>query len=502
VAFGNAEQDELISIADPTISSGTASTAERPLVFDTGAKDSIPPKLFWISVSVAFLSANTPPQVINAICVRLMQLFGYGSGELRKLEQTADTFVNNVLLPVEEALFLACLFVVGYPVIKSLPKATEIVRTANVRRIVGFAVSLAIGLSILVFPYSYPSGLNSHASGVAGLGRDFARMSGALFQELDPMVHKRMLKPALAHFMHSHGYIAYYLFSLVLTFVLICLIVAFIESRFPPGATAGHDRPLTYSGVRWLAYLSFLTSSFMMVDFLWPGYSDNLSYILMLLIVLLPMSPQCRLATVALSVLNHDGIALALIPLILFAFPRKEKLRSLIVIGIFYGIMIASFGFSLVSWFQAQGSLDPSGTVWARMAQHPGLFLAGLFFTYKVFWLLLIPITLMLWRTKNRATLSLLLSMTLFPVALTTFGWDTTRVAGFGWLGMALAFGLLLKESLRLPRMYQYSAITLLCINLLIPSYNVVTYYDDSLSAYPYRGLYSLIDSAVRQVWL
>ena len=325
-------------------------------------------------------------------------------------------------------------------------------------------------------------------------------MSAAPVQELNPLLHKRMLKPALAHFLHLHGYISYYVFSLLLTFVLIFLIVTFIETRFPPGGTARRDQPLMYSGVRWLSYLSLFTSSFVMVDFQWPGYSDSLSYILMLLIVLLPMSPQCRLAAVALCVLNHEGVALALIPLILFAFPREERLRSLMPIGIFYGIMVASYGFSLMSWFQAQGSVLTSGSVWATMAEEPGLFLAGLFFTYKVFWLLLVPITFMLWRTKNRPILIVLVAMTLFPVALTTFGWDTTRVAGFGWLGMVIAFGLFFKKSHRFPRMYQYSVIALICINLLIPSYNVVTFYRDSLSAYPYRGLYGIIDSLFRKI--
>lgn len=90
--------------------------------------------------------------------------------------------------------------------------------------------------------------------------------------------------------------------------------------------------------------------------------------------------------------------------------------------------------------------------------------------------------------------------ITIFPVALTLFAWDTTRVAGFGWLGLIMALGLFLKEQLQLPRGYRYAVVALVCINLLIPSYNVVIYYKDSLSPYPYPGFYKLLDSVARHI--
>ena len=88
-----------------------------------------------------------------------------------------------------------------------------------------------------------------------------------------------------------------------------------------------------------------------------------------------------------------------------------------------------------------------------------------------------------------------------FPVFLTLFAWDTTRVAGFGWMGLLMALGLFLKEQSRLPRGYRSTLVSLVFINLLIPSYNVVIYYKDSLSSYPYPGLYKFFDSLVRHMW-
>ena len=60
-------------------------------------------------------------------------------------------------------------------------------------------------------------------------------MSVAPFQEGDPLYYKRLLKPAIAHFVHLDGYVLYYLFSLICTYILIFLTVAFLESKFLGG---------------------------------------------------------------------------------------------------------------------------------------------------------------------------------------------------------------------------------------------------------------------------
>ncbi len=121
------------------------------------------------------------------------------------------------------------------------------------------------------------------------------------------------------------------------------------------------------------------------------------------------------------------------------------------VIGIFYGFMLASHGFSLLTWFQGQGAVLVTGSVWARVIQEPNIFLAGVFFTYKMFWILLLLVIWMLRSRYNRLTLMGVGIITGFPVFLTLFAWDTTRVAGFGWMGLLMALGLFLKEQSRLP---------------------------------------------------
>jgi hypothetical protein len=85
------------------------------------------------------------------------------------------------------------------------------------------------------------------------------------------------------------------------------------------------------------------------------------------------------------------------------------------------------------------------------------------------------------------------------PVALTLVAWDTTRVAGFGWIGVVIGLAALFEETPALANGYQKAVAGLAAVNLAIPSYNVVLYYSDTLT-YPYPGLYRLIDSLIRAV--
>jgi hypothetical protein len=422
-------------------------------------------KWLWISISIAFLIANVSPPLIKGTFKAILQLTigGTAIGTSDRLEYIAEAMTSTVFIPLEELLFVLCLAVMAFPIVRCIVRFKEFWRALPIRRILSFSVLLFVVLSVLVLPYSYPGGLNSHVSGLSGLGPSFANMSRQPFQELD-------------------------------------LLVTLFETKFLPEPTRG-DTLFAKPFWRWLTYLSLMTSSFVLVDFQWPGYSDHLSYILMALIVLLPLSFQARIAVVSLAVLNHEGIALALIPFILLAFPRKEQLRSLSPLVIFYGMMIGAAGFNLFSWFQDQGAvLRNDESVWAVAVSEPGLYLSGLLFTYKLFWPLLAIFIALLWRKTDRITLLGLAAVSIFPIALTLVAWDTTRVAGFGWLGIVIVLGLFLKGSWGFSKACQYSVMALICVNLFIPTYNVLTFYRDSMDSYPYPGIYMFLDGVIRQI--
>jgi hypothetical protein len=467
-------------------------------------KKVLPQKLFWIAVLSAFVIANMPPAKISAALLRVLEVLPYNlAGDLLPLsadmQSASGQITRHVFVPLKELLFLLALLAITYPIVRCVWKSRHFWRRLGGKQTVLPALILFFLLSLLVSPYSYPRGLHSHPSGLAGNGQIFGEMSVAPFLESDPMFYKRLLAPAIAHFVHLDGYVPYYFFSLFCTYILILLTVAFSEARWLP-ATRGVDHLQSPKpAFRWLVYLSAMTSSFILTDFQWPGYSDHLSFVLVLVMATIPMTSQARLATLALCVVNHDGIALALVPVILCCFPKKERVTALLGLGLFYGIVAASYGFSLHNGLQAQQTVSDSGagSVWDAALQDPGFFVASLFFTYKLLWVVPAFAVAMLWHRKDMTTSTAIVTITFFPVFLTLIAWDTTRVAGFGWLGLLIALSVLLQECRRQPKAY-YALLALSSANLVIPSYNVVLAFKDSFSTYPYRGLYKVIDSTAR----
>ena len=465
----------------------------------------LPPRLFWIAVLSAFVIANAPPARISAALLGVLEVLPYTSA--RDLlppggdpQRASGQITRHVFVPLKELLFLLSLLVITYPLIRCVCKSHDFWRRLGNKQTVLPALILFSLLSLLVFPYSYPDGLHSHPSGLAGNGQIFGQMSVAPFLESDPMFYKRLLAPAIAHFVHLDGYVLYYFFSLFCTYILILLTVAFLEARWLSSKNGKDHLQSPKLALRWLIYLSAMTSSFILTDFQWPGYSDHLSFILVLLMATIPMTSQARLATLALCVVNHDGIALALIPVVLFCFPKNERVTALLGVGLFYGIVAASYGFSLQNGLQAQQTVSDSGagSVWDAALQDPGFFVASLFFTYKLLWIVPAFAVAMLWSRKDITTSTAVVTITFFPVLLTLIAWDTTRVAGFGWLGLLIALGILMQECTRRPKLYHYALLALTSANLLIPSYNVVLGLKDSFSKYPYPGLYREIDSTAR----
>ena len=479
--------------------------AHRILFRTLEDKEVLPQRLFWTAVFTAFVVANAPAAKISATVFKVLQVVPRTFSEILlslspDMQRASQQITGHVFVPLKELLFLISLIIIAYPIKHCAFESSELWRRMGSKQIVLPAVILFLGLSFLVFPYSYPGGLHAHPSGLAGMGEWFGQMSIAPFQENNPMISKRLLKPAVAHFVHLDGYLRYYFFSLICTFILIFLMVAILEIRLLP-ATNGEERLQSPSAaVKWLIYLSVTTSSFMLTDFQWPGYSDQLSFILLLLMGIVPMTPQARLATLALCLVNHDGIALAFAPVILCCFPKTERITAFLEVGLFYVIVAASYGFSVHRGLQVQQTVSDSGSglVWEAALGDPVFFLASLFFTYKLLWIVPALAVAMAWNQKDRATLTSIVGITLFPVLLTLIAWDTTRVAGFGWLGLLIALGVLMREWSRQPKVYHYALLALTSANLLIPSYNVVLGFKDSFSKYPYPGFYMLIDSTAR----
>ena len=462
----------------------------------------IPRKFFWTAVFAAFVIVNAHPATIWNLLFVLLRLVPESmivhlNAQDKDPYEISKAIASLVVFPIKEFLFFLCLSVLAAPFVRSIYRSRSSWSGPVLKKATLSALCFFAALSILTLPYSYPYGLNSHPSGLSGVGVAYARMSLAPFTEHFHLIFKRVLKPALAHFVQLDGFVLYYLFSLICTYCLIFLTLAFLESK-----TAGEKTTQFYcsgSKTKWFLYFSLMSSIFILGDFQWPGYSDDLSFMLVLLMAILPMTAQARLAGIALCLINHEGIALALAPVVLFCFPKKERITALAAMALYFATVAVGYGFDAEQAFQGQGTVVSTESVWQVAMERPAMFLAGLFFSFKLLWLTFPFALRILWKQKENMTLLAVVAMTLFPISLTFLAWDTTRVGGFGWFGMLIAIGILIKESPSRPITYRYAFLILMWVNVLIPTYNVVIFYQNSLSKYPYPGLYMLIDFAARR---
>jgi hypothetical protein len=462
--------------------------------------DIIPHKYFWAAIVTVFVVANTPVDRIYQWIFTIIQNLPIKNIEtyLNKYdnEVTKALISNHLIISIKGFLFFIAFLAIAYPIFDSIRRSGSFWHQLGIKRIAVASVYFFLALSLLVFPYSYPYGLLSHPSGLSSLGVSYGKMSLSPFGEANELVSRRLLKPAIAYFIQMQGYILYYLFSLICIYILIFMTLVFLESKILSKHRLGENKPIIYTRKFWV-YLSVMTSSYIMVSFQWPGYAENISFILILLAACVPMSRQARLGIVALCMVNHDGSAFALIPIIIFCFPKKEIFSALLVVVLFHGIWFISHGLNLQQGLESHLVMGKNSN-WVFLTRNPLLAVAGAFFTYKLLWCLLLYAVQRLWSDREHETALAIVSITGFSLIIILVAWDTTRLVGFGFLGMLIALVVVANEYIPLVKSQRQILLGIVCANIILPSYNVVLDLPESLTKYPYPGIYKAIAEIVQ----
>ena len=398
----------------------------------------------------------------------------------------------------EKFLFFLGFWILTIPVILSVAKARPVWGGWSLSKKFVSTLGFFVLLSLLIFPYPYPQGLWADPSGLSGFGREYGRMSLGLF---DPGIHggvkRRILAPALAHCLQFNGLTLYYLFSMLCVYVLIFMTLVFLDSKTSHGGGAAQSPG---PALKFLLYASVMTTSYLSVSRQWPGYPEQVGFILILLMASLPMGSQARLALVALVLLTHDALAFVLAPLILFAFPAEERKAAFVVIALFFVLWLASYKFDYAAGFSAHLQRDAVAP-WRVAMRNPPLTLAGLFFAHKLFWVLCFFTAARLWRRGDRKEAALILALVIVPIGTIFLAWDVSRLVGFGFLGSLIALAFFIRERSRLKKMHAVLLTGILLLNLCLVSYNVCLEYRDSLSLYRYPGLYQAIHLTARSAY-
>ncbi|HTR81463.1 MAG TPA: hypothetical protein VMM58_07510 [Bacteroidota bacterium] len=316
----------------------------------------------------------------------------------------------------------------------------------------GLAVFIATGILVL------PSRL-----GLMGVGYGEMSKDPFSFQDTTDQVYQRLLMPGIAYFLQFKGPLLYYIFSLLLTLALIFSTLLFLRTR----------------GVQtsFLENVSIAVSSFIVTQFQSPGYTEQLSLIIILFLVMTPLGLFQKIAGVALALFSHEVSILVLFVVGYLYFSREEKIWTGFIILIYVAFWLVSFGLDPVRLLAVRTVGDQSGLSW--LFTHPYRELSGVALSYKLLW---VPLIVALGKAVDRKEIAFLV---LPGIVATIFGVDTTRLMAFSFLGFLFAIVAVKKYALIKERPLRL----LFGLNLCIPS----VYIGLNSGLYYFDGLYQLI---------
>jgi hypothetical protein len=450
---------------------------------ESAATELFPRALTWLAIVLAYLVANLAPEYLTPYTLQALERLRVDASV-----EDAATITFHFLVPVKAVLFYLALVVLVAPIARSVIRAKGYWRSIPLRRSLLWAAAL-YGI-LCLFAYPDPA-VEDPESGLFLMGRFFGDMTLDPFGEEWVGTRARLLKPAIAHLLHLRGHFPYYAFSLFLSFVLIWASLLFLETR--SGRIGAMER-LRPAG-RFAVYLSLFTSCFVLGGFQWPGYVDHVTFLLILLAASIPLTTGERFAFLALAMVNHDASLLAVVPIVLFCFPRSERLRGMVVLGLYFVTILAAHRFSIASFLEygTHGGDSLTGPVRAFVARHPGRLLAGWFFAFKLLWAVWLY---GLWDLHRRGQLRNAVGiacLTLAPLPLTVIAWDTTRLVSYGFLGMLLVVVVVVGRWQELPVAHARVLAVLFAVNILVPSYNFML-------LFPWNAIYGLTPGLYRYV--
>lgn len=376
-------------------------------------------------------------------CFQVLLASGYISQETfqRMLAGKDDLFVT-VIGPVRNFLLFISIVIVGTPLVGDIRRHIRMRASlySDLRTYTPILIPLGI-LCLFVFPTQLGLG-----------GFMYSRMT------LDPMsfndgklwFYQRLLMPSIAYFLQMKGTVLYLIFSLGVTALMFLLVHLFFVVR---GVTLSR-----------LELVSLGTSSFLMTQLQIPGYTEQLAIIFLLLLFIVPFGTMGRLSLVILSLLAHE---VSIVPLLFISyryFSKEEQWMVAAVIVFYCFFWIASFGGDVSTLLAVRNVYGKSGWQWA--VEHPLRLLSGIALSFKLLWIIILYAIM-----KFPSVRTLIAGFTVIAILFTLIGTDTSRLMGFGLIGLLLAVYMLKGTTLAASGWYR----GLLLANIVVPTFFIGT---------------------------
>jgi hypothetical protein len=402
----------------------------------------------WYVVALIMLFAIThaPMNFFSSWYDRLIMAgasAGYLSQGLQSYLTTGkEGIMSEILIPVRTWLFLLALLTVLYPLFVDI--RSHLVRNQNIYRSSSTYTYVLLpfaALCILIIPSQLGLGGNIYAA---------MSIDPFAFKDTQMWFYQRVLMPSLAYYLQLKGPLLYFMFSLFVTVFLLFLVHLFFHLQ---GKTLSR-----------LELISVGTSSFLMTQLQSPGYTEQMAYVLLMILFLVPTGTAGRLSIVALSLIAHEISVVPMLFVAVMFFTRKEQMLTVAVVAFYSLFWLLSFGGDVSTLLSVRNVGGMSGLAWA--VNHPLRLLSGILISYKLLWIVLI-----IGIVKYRENRMLIAGFTLIAVAFTFMGVDTSRLMGFALVGLLFSL-LYVREHLSANAVrYQY----LLIANIILPSFYIGT---------------------------
>lgn len=309
--------------------------------------------------------------------------------------------------------------------------------------------------ALLIFPSTL---------GIMGVGYAYMSISPFIFVDASDQLYQRLLMPVLAYALHLRGPELYHFFSLVITFCTLFLLQIFFLQKKVILST--------------LEYVSIATSSFIITQFHSPGYTEALSFLFVVLLLIVKLDEIARVALFALCLFAHEGSVLLLMVISVVFFSKRE-LGWIIVMSMVYGLIwLTSFGFDVKSLLAVRTVGNYNTLEW--IINYPFREILGIIFSFKILWFFMIIVLYTLRSERGKVILLLLPG-----IVLTFLAVDTTRMAGFAFAALLYSILVIKQQNVLSAKKFKFVCALNLCLPAVYVGVNAgVVYFD---------GLYQLL---------
>ena len=303
--------------------------------------------------------------------------------------------------------------------------------------------------------------------GIMGIGYGEMSRDPFDFYDASNQIYQRLLMPALAYIVQFKGPLLFHVFSLLVTLCLIFFTLLFFE--------------VNNIHTTLLENISVAGASFIITQFQSPGYTEQVSLLIVLIVVIVPMGTMPKVAAVSLALFAHEVSIVLFIVVALLYFSKEEKAWVGVVAAVYALFWLMSFGFDIGRLVDVRTVGGLSGFVW--LAGHPLRELSGIVISYKLLWVVFFAALF-----AHSVELKRLLLFLLPGILATIFGVDTTRLMAFAFLAFLFALVYVKRYTLISEKNLQL----LFALNLCLPSVyiglNSGLVYFDGIYQLLYRG--------------